>query len=928
MVLKKINNNLWKIEPEGKMLVPSLVFASEALLDIVKDDNTIQQLKNMASLKGIIKNAIALPDAHSGYGFCIGGVAAFDMDEGIISPGGVGYDINCLHQDSKVLTSLGYNKKISLFADNFAKSVNSNGTVLSFGNLLIKSGFKDNEATNFMYKHYTGDLFCISTLAGNVKLTKDHPLITPNGRFMPGKIVLGQEILVYPFDGVDYTYFCEEEDTLALYAKLVGYVTGDGNITYSNKKYRVSFFGNKEELELIKEDISKLGFNSSIFERDRNHEINGRKFKSKTSELHVYSQEFAKKLISLGAPEGNKTKRVFNVPVWIKSSPLWIKRLYLASFFGAELSKPSVLSKTAFYMPTLSLNKVISLEGNLREFLFEIVSLLDSLNIKVSKVAKVETIKDKVRYRLEISSDENNLDCFYSKIGYEYNQKRMLYGLTSVLYIRSKKLFKEKRTQIRDKVKYYKSLGIKLKELQKFMCSNFANERFIERAYYENKAVRISQGFISFKDFLNYQIKSFNDYGALVSPVINVSLEHYEGKVFDFTVKDIHRFIANGNVVSNCGVRLLTTNYKLEQVLEKRRELLNELFKNIPTGVGREGITKINKEEFNKILKSGSKWAVQNGYGTKEDLDRTEENGCSEDAEVSTVSAKAISRGIGQLGTLGSGNHFLEIQKVEKVYDKKIAEVFGIKEGQVTVMIHCGSRGLGHQVASDYIQLMENKYGFEHLPDRELACAPIKSELGERYYKAMCCAMNFAFANRQMIAHWTRESFTKILGQGEMQQVYDVCHNIAKFEKHEVNGKIKTVCVHRKGATRSFGPGREEIPEVYRNVGQPVIIPGSMGTASFVLVGTSKAEELSFGSTAHGAGRVMSRHGALREITGQQVQKNLEDKNIFVKGTSWKGLAEETPEAYKDIDEVVRVSDEAGIGKLVAKLVPLAVMKG
>jgi tRNA-splicing ligase RtcB len=243
-------------------------------------------------------------------------------------------------------------------------------------------------------------------------------------------------------------------------------------------------------------------------------------------------------------------------------------------------------------------------------------------------------------------------------------------------------------------------------------------------------------------------------------------------------------------------------------------------------------------------------------------------------------------------------------------------------------MIHCGSRGLGHQIASDYIKLMEDKYGFEHLPDRELACAPIKSDLGQKYYKAMCCAMNFAFANRQMIAHWVRESCRKVLGDGEIRQVYDVCHNIAKFEKHNIDGKMKTVCIHRKGATRSFGPGREEIPEVYRKVGQPVIIPGSMGTASYLLVGTSKAEEVSFGSTAHGAGRVMSRHGALKEITGQQVQKNLEDKNILVKGTSWKGLAEETPEAYKDIDEVIRISDEVGIGKKVARLIPLAVMKG
>lgn len=380
----------------------------------------------------------------------------------------------------------------------------------------------------------------------------------------------------------------------------------------------------------------------------------------------------------------------------------------------------------------------------------------------------------------------------------------------------------------------------------------------------------------------------------------------------------------------NCGVRLLATEWSEKDIAAKRKELLNEIFKEVPAGVGKSGITKLSKDILLEILKKGAGWALEQGYGTKQDLERTEENGIMKDADPSTVSHRALERGMPQLGTLGSGNHFLEIQKVDQIYDAETAKDFGITEkGQITVMIHCGSRGLGHQVASDYIKEMEEKHGIKDLPDRELVNAPINSETGQRYYKAMCCAINYAFANRQMIEHWTRDVFKKVMGSSdEMKQVYDVCHNLAKFEKHNVDGKQKLVCVHRKGATRSFGPGREEIPEVYRKIGQPVIIPGSMGTASYLLVGTKKAEEISWGSTAHGAGRVASRSEGLRTLRGEQVAHDLERKGIEVKATSWKGIAEEAPQMYKDIDEVVRVSHALGIGNMVVRLVPLAVMKG
>ncbi len=380
----------------------------------------------------------------------------------------------------------------------------------------------------------------------------------------------------------------------------------------------------------------------------------------------------------------------------------------------------------------------------------------------------------------------------------------------------------------------------------------------------------------------------------------------------------------------NCGVRLLRTDYTETDVAPKSRELLAEIFQEVPAGVGKGGVTKLSRAVLKDVLIKGAEWAVENGYGRKEDLERTEERGRMKDASIEDISERAMERGIPQLGTLGSGNHFLEIQKVLEIYDEAAARAFGIDApGQVLVMVHCGSRGLGHQVATDFIETMENVFGVAGLPDRELVYAPFKSVEGQRYYRAMCAAVNYAFANRQMIAHWVRDVFARVLGTSAgLDQIYDVCHNVAKVEEHDVGGRSKRLVVHRKGATRSFGPGRPEVPSIYREVGQPVIIPGSMGTASFVLAGTKEAEGLSFGSTAHGAGRVMSRHEALRRFRGEKIRDDLARQGIELKSTNMKGVAEEASGAYKDVDEVVRVSNEAGLGRLVAKVAPMGVMKG
>lgn len=384
----------------------------------------------------------------------------------------------------------------------------------------------------------------------------------------------------------------------------------------------------------------------------------------------------------------------------------------------------------------------------------------------------------------------------------------------------------------------------------------------------------------------------------------------------------------------NCGVRLATTLLVEKDVRPKLADLVNTLFRDIPAGVGSKGSIKLSVSEEKKVLKQGSRWAVSQGFGVDDDLSHTEDEGCMPNADPDTVSPRALERGRQQLGTLGSGNHFLEIGIVEKVYHPEAAAAFGIFQGQVTLMLHSGSRGLGYQICDDFLALMTKhvkKLGFD-LPDRQLACAMIQSGEGLRYYNAMACAANYAWANRQILMHRSREVFARVFGIGPrdlgMNLVYDVCHNIAKKETHVIEGKPRTVCVHRKGATRSFAPGHQALCDEHQRVGQPVIIPGDMGTASYVLVGTRKAMEETFGSTCHGAGRVMSRKAAMKASKGRAIHRELEEKGILVKWTGRSTLAEEMPEAYKDVSQVVEVVHGAGISEKVAKLRPIGVVKG
>jgi tRNA-splicing ligase RtcB len=412
---------------------------------------------------------------------------------------------------------------------------------------------------------------------------------------------------------------------------------------------------------------------------------------------------------------------------------------------------------------------------------------------------------------------------------------------------------------------------------------------------------------------------------------------------YGFAIGGVAAFDSASGVISpggvgydiNCGVRLIRTDLRADEVKPKIGKLIDTIFHNVPCGVGSEGRIRLTGGQIDEVLSEGASWAVQNGYGWPEDLLVTEEQGCIDGAEARNVSPSAKKRGSGQLGTLGAGNHFLEVQRVDEIFDRETAEAYGIREiGQVTVMIHTGSRGCGHQICTDYLELMRkaNQKFCIPLVDQELACAPASSPEGQQYFGAMKAGANFAWANRQMILHWIRESFAGVMKRSardmRMHQVYDIAHNMAKLEEHEVDGKRRWLYVHRKGATRAFGPGHPAIPEQYRPFGQPVLIPGDMGTSSYLLAGTDYAMRETFGSSCHGAGRAMSRTAARKQHPADEVMADLRSKGIYLQAKSQRVISEEAPDAYKDINRVVDISDRAGIARKIARMTPLGVAKG
>ncbi len=984
--VQKINDYVWEIPKSYKqgMRVPARIWGSQNLVANM-DMQVYDQITNVATLPGIINYAHCMPDGHSGYGFPIGGVAAMDTETGVISPGGIGFDVNCLAKDSLILSEYGYFRPIQDFESEFVDINISNSpynlklrkfqqSVTSFD--LGKKSFTSKEIAYFMKKQHSGSILQIKTTLGyQIRVTEDHPILTKDGMIDSKNLVKSKEIAIYPFKGVSYEKISEGENiideniftkqekdelqkrnllpfslknsNIPIITKLFGYLLGDGNIYISGEKGFVNAYGSEEDLKEIQEDLKKIGFSAGIYSRVREHSIPTRygvvKFKGNNYELHTSSKALAKLFFAIGYPIGPKTNCSYLIPNWIMKSPLWIKRLFLSGFFGAELSSPRTHTKTGFDCPTISVNKNSSLLNNGREFCIQLISLLDEFGVKTHKLLEREDYKNRFgsthRIRVQISSQEDNIIILWENIGFSYNKKRDLLSKIAIMYCKEKKFLTEKRVEISNKIKELRETGLKLAEVQKLLASPIANKRFIQRHYYDYEKCghRITLDFPSFERYVEIKKSEIAKYGTFFDEIESIREEQYDGYVYDFNILGTHNFISDNVIISNCGMRLVLTNLTYNDVKPKLKELVDMLFQRVPAGVGSEGFMKFNASQFREMIELGSKWCVENNYGLPKDLECTEENGTMKGADASKVSDRAIKRGLNQVGTLGSGNHYLEVQhiKTENIFDEHAAKAFGIFPDQIAIMLHCGSRGFGHQVATDYLSIflsvMEKKYGIKIL-DRELACAPFRSKEGQDYFAAMKCAINMSFANRQTILHRIREVFAKVFGKDalpeSMRMVYDVAHNTAKLEKHKVDGQTKEVLVHRKGATRSFGPGREEVPVQYRSVGQPVIIGGSMETGSYLLVGTKGAEENTWGTTAHGSGRTMSRTQAKRMFNGEKLQRDMEKRGIYVRTISFPGLAEEAGDAYKDIDEVINATHHAGISKKVVRFLPIGNVKG
>jgi len=985
----RIDEYLWEIPKSFRpdMRVPARIYISEKMLEDVESE-ALNQLINVASLPGIVKYSLAMPDIHTGYGFVIGGVAATKYPDGAISPGGIGFDQNCLPPNAKVLLENGSFVSIKELERNwFSQKVQC----LNFE----KGNLEEVKLIRF-FKQYNNPFIyrIITSSQEKIEATKDHPIQTKEGMKEVRFLKEGDYVLLYPFKGVKYQkppskVILKEEDfikvlkklgktergnaivqilnkikscnllpltydhpSLPYILKIMGYIFGDGCISISKTSAQIEFYGKKEDLEEIKRDLEKIGFKGSIYSRKRNHSFTNSynktyKFSGVENCLRNNSFALAAFLIALETPYGVKTSKFYRVPKWIFKAPLWQKRLFLAAFFGAELSKPKAMNKYNFYAPQLSVSKKIDLKENGKSFLKDISKLLKEFGVETSSIVEVpgyqyQGKKGKTTaFRLQIKENAKNLIKLFERVGYEYHQEKKKEACLAANYLRRKLRIVKLREKARREIqKLYKGKDCEklAQKIAKKYNNKYVSVQFLLHSLFEETRwgvkkkrgkPRIAFDFPSFEEFK--RIYSYGNKGLVWDKIEKIEKIPYKGFVYDFTVNHpSHNFVANSFVVSNCGVRLLTSEYTEKEIRPYLEKLATEIHKEVPSGLGRGRQIKLSLEEIDRILEGGVPYLVEKGFGEKEDIEHCEHQGRMKEADASCVSSHAKNRGRDQVGTLGSGNHFLEIQKVEKIYEEKIAKVFGLFKDQVVVMIHTGSRGLGHQNCSDYLRLLMpvySKYGIK-LPDKELVCVPFNSPEGQRFFKAMSAACNFAWANRHMITFYTRKAWQKVLGKNaSLKLLYDVAHNIAKIEEHEVDGKKMKLIVHRKGATRAFPPHHPELPEKYKETGQPTILPGSMGTASYITVGTTEGKE-AFYTTAHGSGRTMSRHAARRKVSGQEVIKELKQKGIIVKCWSLRGIAEEAPIAYKNVEEVVEVIHRAGLSKKVARLVPLAVIKG
>jgi tRNA-splicing ligase RtcB len=964
--LTEIEPYVWEIERTGGMRVPARVFASEALLEEIGDDMTLDQVQDAAHLPGVAAYTACLPDGHQGYGFPIGGVAGIDAEEGCISPGAVGYDINCLPADTDVRVSFGRRRPIADLCDEVGDeratvATGENGEVESIIRLLTES---DPEPV-YEVTTETGD---------TVRATSDHPFRTPAGMAELSDLTPGDTVTVSPFRGIEHeepeefvavdegdlddanpqlVAFLKRNDLLPLRStddafnrllKLAGFHTGDGSFAAE----QTWFYADPEDLEQIREDVAALGFTPSrIYEREREHEIGGNTFERTEYSVKVGARGFKRLLVELGVPTGRKVENEFTTPDCLDRLTDWQRALYLSAYFGAEMSVPANQHDKNLQCPTISQTRTRSVADAGEQFVREVADYLDQIGVETNTVERFDTDSgdDRERLRLGVQNDSQNLIRFFERVGYRYNESKQREAIAALQYLKKKERTVENRTEIASEVARLADGGTPVSDLK---VQYDVTDRFVERSAWSGRKgrPRPPTDFPGYEEFRE-QLTVRDD--RTVDATIESIEPAGEERVYDLGVEhEAHNFVADGFVVSNCGVRMLTTPLDYDDVHGREEDLVEALAEGIPAGLGGGGVVETDVATIDEILDRGMEWALDEGYATEADLAHCEDEGRRTDADPGAVSREAKERGAAQVGSLGSGNHFLEVQRVTDVYREDVADAFGLREDQVVVLIHCGSRGLGHQVCTNYLRKIEKRHPdlLAQLPEKELAAAPAGSELADAYYGAMCAATNFAWTNRQLIAHRVRETFTRLFDADptRVELLYDVAHNVAKREEHEVpvdadgvacaeadavGHEVKPLYVHRKGATRAFPAGRPELPGAYADVGQPVLVPGSMGAGSYVLRGGERSLELTFGSTAHGAGRLMSRTRAKREFWGEDVRDDLRDRQqIYVAAESGATIAEEAPGVYKDVDEVVRVSDALGIGDKVARTFPVCNVKG
>jgi tRNA-splicing ligase RtcB len=954
VTLEKIRDYVWEIPQSGEMRAPARVLASERLLEEIKEDKTLQQLRNTTHLPGIHKYAICMPDGHQGYGFPVGGVAALDAENGCISPGAVGYDINCLPGHTEVRLSFGRRMEIadleSRFEDERARVA---------GDELVESPIRlftqSDERTVYEVETATGE---------RIEATGDHPFRTPEGMRELDELDPGDTIHVQPFRGLEHEDPTEvtlltaddfadvnsqirrvltqrnvlplttADETFNYLLKILGFFTGDGAFGGEGQTW---LYGEPEDLERIRADICAVGFKpSKVYSRERSHEIDGKAFEATEYSFKTTAKAFRLLLQKLGAPVGEKVASGFTTPWYFEHLTDWQKALYYSAYFGAEMNTPAPQHDKNLYCPKVSQSRTVETVEAGRQFLQDLAEFFADIGIETNSIEQFEvdsnSEKDIVRLRLGVKNDTENLFQFFSTVGYRYNREKREKAVKAIQYLKTKQREIERREAIASDARTLADGGMGAQDVK---AEFDINDRFVERSLWSGRDGRPRPGedFPGFEEFcetcevgedmtVETEIVAIEEAGT--KPVYDIGVEH-----------EAHNFLANGFVVSNCGVRMIRTGLDYDDLRGREEELVDKLFANIPSGLGGGGVYEGSMADIEAILERGMDWALEEGFAVEDDLAHCEDEGRRPEADAGAVSKKAKDRGRNQVGSLGSGNHFLEVQRVTDVYREDVAADFGLREDQVVVLIHCGSRGLGHQVCTDYLREIEQTHLglLNRLPDKELAAAPAGSQLAEEYYRAMCAAINFAWVNRQLITHRTRRVFAQVFDRSwaemEMDLLYDVAHNIAKKEVHDVGDGDREVYVHRKGATRAFPAGHPQVPKAYRDVGQPIIIPGSMGAGSYVLRGGEHSLSETFGSTAHGAGRLMSRTQAKQEYWGEDVMDDLREQNhVYVKAQSGATVAEEAPGVYKDVDEVVRVSDALGIGDRVARTFPVCNIKG